>query len=152
MGRYGDSVSWPSFTGPDGTRHRADIGRPASAADMEKYYFREPLDEGWCATVDTAGTVLGLSFPSAAVPYLGILLNEHAFDDRYNIFLEPCTATFDRVDAARLRGQVSRVRAGSTYRWHLCMTADRLAPGQRLVRVTEDGRIVTEDDARGGVG
>ncbi len=141
-GRYGDAFPWPEFAGTDGARHRADVGRPASVTDMEKYYFRDALDEGWCATSAVDGALFALSFPAGSVPYLGILLNENGWDDRYNIFLEPCTSSFDRIDAARLRGQCSTVRARSTYRWHLCLTADRLAPGQRLLRVTEDGAIL----------
>ena len=142
MGRYGDAVSWPSFTGPDGVRHSADVSRAASVADMEKYYFRDPLDEGWCAVRAPGGRLLALSFPVATVPYLGILLNEHAWDDRYNIFLEPCTESFDRVDAARLRGQCSTVKAASTYTWHMCMTLDELGGHERLTRVTPDGVVV----------
>jgi hypothetical protein len=142
MGRYGDTVSWPEFRGPDGTRHRADIARPREAADNEKYYFRDPLDEGWCAVRTSGGGLLALAFPVATVPFLGILLNEHAWDNRCNIFLEPCTATFDRIDVARLRGQCSRVKARSSYRWHLCMTVDSLAPGERLAEVTVDGAVV----------
>jgi hypothetical protein len=141
-GRYGDAVSWPRFTGPDGTSHRADVCRPDTAADMEKYYFRDALEEGWCAVRYPDGTLFALSFPVSTVPYLGLLPNEHAWDGRTNIFLEPCTATFDRPDAARLRGQASTVRPRSTYAWHLCMTVDRLAAGERLVRVTEDGAVV----------
>jgi len=111
---------------------------------MEKYYFRDALDEGWCAVRHPDGLLLALSFPVATVPYLGILLNEHAWDGRTNIFLEPCTATFDRPDAARLRGQGSSVAARSTYAWHLCLTVDRLVAGERLVRVTEEGSVVKE--------
>ena len=144
MGRYGDTVSWPEFTGPDGTRHRGDAGRAASVADMEKYYFRDPLDEGWCAVRSPGGRLLALSFPVSTVPYLGILLNEHAWDDRYNIFLEPCTASFDRIDAARLRGQSSAVKARSTYEWHLCMTVGALSTGERLARVTPEGAVVKD--------
>jgi hypothetical protein len=142
MGRYGDAVSWPAFTGPDGRQHRADIVRPPAAADNEKYYFRDPLDEGWCAVRAPGGRVFALSFPPEAVPYLGILLNEQGWDNRTNIFLEPCTASFDRVDVARLRGQCSTVEAGSRYQWHLCMTVGSVADGEELVRVTDDGSLV----------
>jgi hypothetical protein len=116
---------------------------------MEKYYFRDALEEGWCAVRYPDGTLFALSFPVSTVPYLGLLPNEHAWDGRTNIFLEPCTATFDRPDAARLRGQASTVKARSTYAWHLCMTVDRLAAGERLVRVTEEGAVVKQ---RGGAG
>jgi hypothetical protein len=149
MGRYGDSVPWPAFTGPDGRHHRADIVRPPTAADNEKYYFRDPLDEGWCAVSSASGGVLALSFPVTTVPYLGVLLNEQGFDNRTNVFLEPCTATFDRVDVARLRRQCSSVKAGSRYEWHLCMTVGNLADGEELVGVAEDGSLVTE---QGGAG
>jgi hypothetical protein len=142
MGRYGDAVPWPSFTAPDGTPHRADIARPAAVSDNEKYYFRDPLDEGWCAVRAPGGRLLALSFPVETVPYLGILMNEHAFDDRYNIFLEPCSAPFDRPDVARLRGQGSIVKAHSQVTWHLCMTVDTLAAAEELSRVTGDGAIV----------
>jgi hypothetical protein len=147
MGRYGDSVPWPVFTGPDGRQHRADVVRPPAAADNEKYYFRDPLDEGWCAVRSAGGSLLALSFPVATVPYLGVLLNEQGWDNRTNVFLEPCTATFDRVDVARLRGQCSTVKAASRYEWHICMTVGNLADREELVKVTEDGSIVT---GRGG--
>jgi hypothetical protein len=88
------------------------------------------------------GRLLALSFPVETVPYLGILMNEHAFDDRYNIFLEPCSAPFDRPDVARLRGQGSIVKAHSQVTWHLCMTVDTLAAADELSRVTGDGAIV----------
>ncbi len=150
MGRYGDAVAWPAFKGPDGRAHRADVMRPPSAADAEKYYFRDPLDEGWCAVRAPGGRLLALSFPVATVPFLGILMNEHAWDNRSNIFLEPCTATFDRPDAARLRGQCSRLPAHSRYAWHLCMTVDRLAKDEGLARVTEDGAVVKGPGSAGG--
>ena len=142
MGKYGDVVSWPAFTGRDGTRHRVDVSRPASAADMEKYYFRDALEEGWCAACAPGGRLLALSFPVTTVPYLGILLNEHGWDDRYNLFLEPCTASFDRIDMARLRGQSSTVKACSRCRWHLCMTVDQMGAGDRLAGVTDEGVVV----------
>jgi hypothetical protein len=148
MGRYGDAVPWPCARAADGTEHRFDVVRPASVHDWEKYYFRDPLDEGWCAVRSPSGATLALSFPAAAVPYLGILLNENAWDDLYNIFLEPCTSTFDRVDMARLRGQCSRVAAGAIYRWHLCMTSASLRPGEDVARVREDGTV--ETNMRGG--
>jgi hypothetical protein len=148
MGRYGDSVPWPAFTAPDGKPHRADIARPAAVADNEKYYFRDPLDEGWCAVRAPGGRLLALSFPVAAVPFLGILMNEQAFDDRYNIFLEPCSAPFDRVDIARLRGQGSSAKAHSRTTWHVCMTVDRLEDGEELLRVTEEGTVVKGKSGR----
>lgn len=53
--------------------------------------------------------------------YLAVLPNEGGWQDLYNIFLEPATASFDRLDAARLRGECSTVKAGGKYDWHLAM-------------------------------
>jgi hypothetical protein len=53
------------------------------------------------------------------VPYLGVLPNEGGWRDHYNIFLEPCTASFDRPDVARYRGEGATLPGGSTYEWHL---------------------------------
>lgn len=122
FGSYGDLHPWPAFVAPDGSRHRADLARPASVRDSEKFYFRRPLPEGWAAvSYPSRGRALALSFPVASVPYLGILLNEGGWDGLYNLFLEPCTATFDRPDVAHLRGQGSRVEAKGTLTWYLTM-------------------------------
>jgi hypothetical protein len=40
-------------------------------------------------------------------------------DDPYIMFLEPATASFDRPDAARLRGECSRLPGNGVYTWHL---------------------------------
>jgi hypothetical protein len=62
---------------------------------------------------------LRLGWPVAQVPYLAILPNEGGWQDLYNIFLEPATASFDRLDFARVRGECSTVKGGSTYEWYL---------------------------------
>jgi hypothetical protein len=72
------------------------------------------------------------------VPYLGVLPNEGGWQELYNIFLEPCTAPFDRPDAARYRGQGSTLKGGAVQTWHLNLT---LAAGTGFRRATEDGRL-----------
>jgi hypothetical protein len=72
----------------------------------------------------------------AQVPYLGVLPNEGGWREHYNIFLEPCTASFDRPDAARYRGEGSTVKGKSTYEWYLNLT---LAEGTDFTKVNEDG-------------
>ena len=152
MGGYGETRSWPAFTTPDGASHRADVARHASVRDMEKYYFTDPLTEGWCALeyaspAPAAGgtTLFGVSFSLKTVPYLGILLNENgwtnngAWPELLNIFIEPCTAPMDRIDAAKLRGACSTVAARSSYRWRLCMAAEVAPEGYSLDRIDPDG-------------
>jgi len=51
-----------------------------------------------------------------------VLPNEGAWQDLYNIFLEPGTASFDRPDAARYRKEVSTLKGNSIFKWHLNLT------------------------------
>ena len=120
MGRYGDAVIWPEHAGPDGQRHRADLTRPGSVHDMEKYYFQDALDEGWCAVRAPAGGLLALSFPVARVPYLGILLNDKEFQDYLASATCLGSSTQDAdefVDANRLRGKIDHSTAGAQFIW-----------------------------------
>jgi hypothetical protein len=120
LGRYGDEFDWPLAVQPDGVCRDLSQIRPKSVRDAAKYYVKGRLPEGWCAlTYPQTGLVLQLSFPADSVPYLGILPNEAGWQDLYNIFLEPATASFDRLDVARLRGECSIVGAHAQYAWYL---------------------------------
>lgn len=120
LGRYGDEFAWPLATLDDG--HPRDLSRmsPKSVGRAAKYYVKGPLSEGWCKLTYPAHRLeLTMAFPADKVPYLGVLPNEGGWTDLYNIFLEPATASFDRPDVARLRGECSHVAAGGTYSWYL---------------------------------
>jgi len=124
MGNYGDTVKWPEFISKDGKIHRADIVRGYETDDMEKYYIKGKLTEGYCGIKNNDGSILGIGFPVDKVPYLGILLNEGAWEGIHNIFIEPCSATFDRIDMSRLRGESSKIGSNTEYRWHLDFIID----------------------------
>lgn len=136
---YGDVFSWPGDQMPDGSQRDFRMMRPKSARDAYKYFIKGKMPEGWCGVkYHHSNFSLVLSFPVDRVPYLGVLPNEGGWQDLYNIFLEPCTASFDRPDAARYRGQVSTLKAGSVYTWHLNLT---LAGGTAFRRAHEDGSL-----------
>jgi hypothetical protein len=119
-GAYGDVVDWPIATGSDG--HEVDLRRiqAKAAGAYHKYYVKGRLPEGWCVlTYPQSGIELRMAFPVETVPYLAILPNEGGWQDLYNIFLEPATASFDRPDVARLHKETSTVKARSTYEWYL---------------------------------
>jgi galactose mutarotase-like enzyme len=140
LGAYGDVFPWPDFTLPDGSRIDFRKMRPKTARDAYKYFIKEKLPEGWCGVkYHQSNFSFVLSFPVERVPYLGILPNEGGWQDLYNIFLEPCTAPFDRPDAARYRGQGSTLPAGAVYEWHLNLT---LAEGTDFQRADEDGNLM----------
>jgi hypothetical protein len=120
FGTYGDEYDWPVGTLPDGTRKDFRLLESRSTRVAYKYYVKGRLPEGWCGLkYHRSDFSLALSFPAERVPYLGVLPNEGGWRDYYNIFLEPCTASFDRPDAARYRGEGATVAGRATYEWHL---------------------------------
>jgi hypothetical protein len=140
LGRYGDEHRWPTFKSKDNTTHDLSQIRSKSVKDAEKYFIKGRMPEGWCALKYVQSNLtLALSFPKDRVPYLGILTNEGGWEDLYNIFLEPCTASFDRLDVARLHNEYSTLKAKSSYEWHLNIT---IAEGIDFKSIVESGEIV----------
>lgn len=120
FGQYGEEYDWPVCRLADGTQLDLRRMRPKSTRQAYKYYVKGGLPEGWCRLrYPRSGFTLALSFPVGQVPYLGVLANEGGWQDLYNIFLEPCTATFDRPDVARYRKENSVLPANSTLEWYL---------------------------------
>jgi hypothetical protein len=120
MGGYGDEFAWPIGTLPNGDQKDFRLLEPESAKSAYKYYVKGRLPEGWCGLRYGASDFsLDLSFPADQVPYLGVLPNARGWRDYYNIFLEPCTTSFDRPDVARYRGETATLKGHSIYEWHL---------------------------------
>ncbi len=140
MGAYGSEVDWPQFRQPDGTlRDLRQVGAHGTS-NADKYFVSGRMPAGWCALkYHKSDFSLALSFPVQTVPYLAVLPNEGGWRGIHNVFLEPATATFDRPDIARKRGEVSTVLPHSTYQWHLNIT---LANGTGFQSVSEDGEFV----------
>ena len=84
-----------------------------------KYYFDEPVPEGWFGYGYTDGTTITLSVSKVTVPYLGVWVNEGVFKGYYNIAFEPCTGAFDDPGKARKKEQYSVLPANSEYAWEL---------------------------------
>ena len=123
LGSYGNEFRWPSFRIENGKEEMLNIIRPKSVKDSEKYYIKGKMPQGWCAIkYPKSNIILALSFPKDQIPYLGILPNEGGWQDFYNIFIEPCTSSFDRIDVARLRGECSSMPAKSIISWYLNIT------------------------------
>jgi hypothetical protein len=136
---YGDEFKYPIDSFSDGVK--MDFRKiPAKFAGLAyKYFVKGKMPEGWCGVkYHQSDFSLFMSFPVEQVPYLGILPNAGGWQDLYNIFLEPCTAPFDRPDAARYRGQVSTLKGSSQVRWHLNIT---LTEGTNCRRAREDGTL-----------
>ena len=139
FGQYGAEYDWPLAQLKDGSSYDLRVLRPKSARQAYKYYLKGRLPEGWCGLrYPGSNFSLALSFPVSRIPYLGVLPNEGGWQGLYNIFLEPCTATFDRPDVARYRNESSTIQAHSVLEWHLNIT---LAEGSQFTRVQENGDL-----------
>ena len=136
---YGDEYHWPVGNFADGASRDFRRLRPKTTAEAYKYYIKGKMPAGWCGLkYHRKEFSFVMSFPVKQVPYLGILPNEGGWQDLYNIFLEPCTAPFDRPDAARYRGQDFTLQGSSSFSWHLNLT---LAEGTSFKWANEDGRL-----------
>lgn len=118
IGAYADEFSYPAFEDARGVLR--DMSRMGEAdGSCEKFYFKEKLIKGGCSVSYPDGLRINIGFPADRVPYLGILRNLGGFMSIYNLFVEPCTAPFDRPDIARQMGKCSVIPAHSSYGWHL---------------------------------
>ena len=120
LGVYGTAINWPEHTGKDGQVMRLDILRTATAQASEKYYFAEKLSKGWCGLhFPSDDSTFLLTFPVAAVPYLGIWVSEGWWKGLEVVALEPCTAPFDYLNISRLYTQTSVLKGRGVYEWNL---------------------------------
>ena len=86
-----------------------------------KFYYEEPIPEGWCGYRYSDGKTLMLRYPAEIVKFLGIWINNGSFKGMYNIALEPCTAPYDRPDQADAAGCGSVLQPGETVCFRLTM-------------------------------
>lgn len=95
---------------------------PSEEGTAEKFYFTQPLSEGWCALVQPdLGRKLTYHFPKEKVPYLGIWKTRGGYRGEHNIALEPCTGVYDDVYVADKIGRASYIPANGAYTWKFKM-------------------------------
>jgi len=86
-----------------------------------KFYYEEPIPEGWCGYRYGDGKTLMLRYPAEIIKFLGIWINNGSFKGMYNIALEPCTAPYDRPDQADAASYGSVIQPGETVCFQLTM-------------------------------
>ncbi|KGX93974.1 hypothetical protein N781_02015 [Pontibacillus halophilus JSM 076056 = DSM 19796] len=92
------------------------------ANNVEKFYFTEPLTEGWCRVIQgDLDATLTYTFEKDKVPYLGVWKTHGGYRGDYNFALEPCTGVYDDVYVAHKIGKASYIPANGTYTWTFTM-------------------------------
>ncbi len=94
------------------------------AGESYKYFFVEPMTKGFSGYRYRDGRAFMLRYPPEIVRYLGVWINNGSFKGMYNIALEPCTAPYDRPDAARAAGIRSSLLPGETVRFWVSVTME----------------------------
>ena len=118
--KFGYVHQWPYLKDANGEMYRADVARSKAVRGFEKYYFADPLKQGWCRLeYPDQRDRIHLSFSTDFVPYLGILMNEEGWDGLYNIIIEPCSVCYDRPDVAKQFGQRSVIRGKTKIHWNM---------------------------------
>lgn len=133
LGGYGEHLAYPVARRHDGKNIRLDRVPPRNGTGYQKYWFAQRVTEGWCILHDPGRTLrIGLSYPPAHVPYLGIWLNEGGYSGQYNIAPEPATAAMDRIDFSKMWGMDSVLNPGESREWHLAIIVAQGTEPRRL--------------------
>jgi galactose mutarotase-like enzyme len=134
---YGEELSFPVARPRRGGEIRLDRVAKKNPTCWQKYWFRGQVTEGWCMLHDPRSTLtIGMAWPKEKVPYLGMWLNEGAWENQYNIAPEPATGAMDRIDMAKAWGMGSALAPHETREWHLAVS---LATGMKPTGVKPDG-------------
>jgi hypothetical protein len=117
-GRYGSPFLWSKkdvLVTPDPVKKKDGL----SKAEAFKFFFDAPCNGGCCEYHYPDGVVLSLGYSADKLPYLGIWINRYDLHNLCNVAFEPSSGTFDRPDAARIRGQFSTLKPYGSYDWNI---------------------------------
>ena len=117
---YGADAPAAYMFGPDGReafpRDRL-MGYAAGKGAAYKFYYTLPTDGGFLRAVYTeSGHRFEMDYrdSAAAIPYVGLWINNGSFRDYYNIALECASAPYDAPHKAMERGYCSVIPAGES--------------------------------------
>lgn len=117
LGAYGDTVMWDTQKGVSLSRTYA-----ADTRKGFKVYFKRRIPEGWCRYCYNDGTALQIEFDPESMPYFAVWSNFGAFQNKYNVAIEPCTAPMDDPLTAKKYGLHDTLPAFGSRRWNLDFT------------------------------
>jgi len=113
-GGYASPAKWPASNGLNLERTPSKENRRTC-----KFWFDEPIPEGWIEYLYSDNTALLVSFDHLKLPWLGLWMNCGSINGMYNVAIEPSTAPFDEPNEARKRGKSSVLPANGRCDWHM---------------------------------
>jgi hypothetical protein len=112
-GRYGSPLIWSN------NEKNMTVTPDKTGTEAFKFFFDAPRTEGCCEYLYPDGICISMKYSADKLPYLGIWINWHDFHGLCNVAFEPSSGSFDRPDAARMRGQCSVLKPYAEYAWNI---------------------------------
>ncbi len=106
-GEPGARHGWPEEAGPDGQRVELNRVRGVDTCAGRKYYLAPDRRVDWCRVERAGGEgSLTMRWDPAEVPYLGLWIDEGAFNGEPAVTPEPATGYYDSLELACRSGEV----------------------------------------------
>ena len=111
------------------------MGFASNTGAAYKFYYLEPMSEGYFGVRYANGRELMFSFDNTKLPYLGVWLNNGEFQGIYNLAPEPCTAPFDAPDKAAQKGYFSQIPANSEFRFSIEISMRKSIKVEKILKI-----------------
>jgi len=116
----GTRYDWPETYSADNQHWHLDRMGLASLNDCRKFYLppESPINQAILANLDLKCT-LTMQWVTEELPYLGIWIDEGAYNANPVIALEPANGFFDNLSLAYKNKRLATIAAGETQSWEL---------------------------------
>jgi galactose mutarotase-like enzyme len=128
-GAAGATHPWPVATGRDGQTWQLDRVRPVDQHACRKFYLPPDRPIGWATLVqEERGCQLKMSWSPAELPYLGIWIDEGAYNRLPVAAPEPSNGYYDGLEKAIANQRVTVLAPGEESRWRLRVQLSGIEP------------------------
>lgn len=102
LGAVGDTYTYPETINNQGNSMKLNTVRPLVANDMEKFYVKRNVNEGYCGAYYPSKDIkYEVYYEKEKLPYLGVWISEGGYKGDYNCALEPTNGYYDSIDIAK---------------------------------------------------
>jgi galactose mutarotase-like enzyme len=121
-GAAGLPYPWPVAHALDGQTYHLDQIAPATRHSCRKFYVPPETPISWAALQHQAsGSTLRLEWHPAALPYLGVWVDEGRWNTAPTVALEPTNAYYDSLALAVTNRRTGQIAPGATQTWRLML-------------------------------
>jgi len=119
-GQAGENCEWPLTVDSSGQTWRLDRVGPAKNHTCRKFYLPPEKTAAWAALIDEKlSCQMRLDWSPDETPYLGLWVDEGAYNTAPVVALEPSSSYYDSLELALLNRRTVWLKVGETARWEL---------------------------------